>query len=231
MKIAFISDIHSNLQALEAVISEIKKKYRTDYLVCPGDLVGYGPNPNEVCELLRGRKNFIAVKGNHDEAVLTGETRGFNRIAAKAVEWTRDHITDENLEFLNSLPNFKPLLLDKFKVFICHGSPRDYLDDYIYPNASEDLLKEFLEKTEANVVVVGHTHVSFYKEIGVRLFLNAGSVGQPRDGNEKACYVYMDTDRNEIKTNRVGYDIDKVNVRIKNSRLPNSLGNRLYYGV
>lgn len=231
MKIAFISDIHSNLQALEAVLSEIEKKYNPDYLVSPGDLVGYGPNPNEVCDLLKERDDFIAVKGNHDEAVLSGDTAGFNRIAAKAVNWTRDHIIDKNLDFLNSLPNYKPLLLDGFKVFVCHGSPRDYLNDYIYPDTPEDLLKGFLERTEANILVDGHTHVPFYKEFGRKLFLNAGSVGQSRDGNEKACYAFMNTDKNEIKIHRVEYEIDKVNVRIKNSSLPNSLGNRLYYGV
>lgn len=229
MYVSVISDIHSNLPALKAVLEEVEKE-NPDYILCLGDIVGYGAEPNEVCEELRGMDNLIAVRGNHDHAVLTEDVEGLNEQAAEVAEWTREEIGRENLEFLDSLKNYRALELDGLHVFAAHGSPDDYLDEYVHEDTPEERFERFFDETKAHMIATGHTHMPFVKEVGVRLFLNAGSVGQPRDRDRRACYVMMDTEEPSVTIERVPYDVEEAAEAIINSGLPDQLGERLYYG-
>lgn len=232
MKVVVISDIHSNFVALEAVMVDIDEKFEEiDFYLNVGDIIGYGPYPNEVCDLLKGLNNLISVKGNHEEALITGDTSGLISVASEAIEWTNKNISNKNLSFLKKMNEYEALKLNGFKVFLVHGSPRDYLHEYLRPDFSDELYKWFLKDTDADLIVTGHTHVSFVKEFGRKLVMNAGSVGQPRDGNPASCYAVLDTEKPEIKFHRVNYNVDKVMEKVNEVGLPETFGNRLYYGV
>lgn len=229
MKLAVIADVHSNLQALGAVLQRIQE-IEPEHTLCLGDVVGYGANPNEVVQRLKDLENLICVKGNHDEAVLGGKVRKMNPQASEAVRWTIEEIKNRNLEFLEDLDEYKALNFDNLSFFLAHGSPDDHLDEYIYEGVSEEKLKQFFEKTEAHTILLGHTHMPFVKEIGVKTLLNPGAVGQPRDKDRRGSYAVIDTDEMEIKINRVSYDVEAAAEAIKRTGLPDSLGERLYYG-
>jgi len=229
MLVGVISDIHSNMAALSQVLEELGRK-NPDYILCLGDIVGYGPQPNQVCEELRGKEKVIAVKGNHDQAVLSGETERLNEAATQAVEWTRERIDESNLHFLGSLNEYEALEFDQFHVFAVHGSPRDYLNEYVYEDTPEEELESMFEEAKAHLIATGHTHIPYVREVGTRLFMNAGSVGQPRDRDRRASYVVIDTEERSVNIQRVAYDVEQTAGSIKSSRLPDSLGERLYYG-
>jgi putative phosphoesterase len=230
MLVIILGDVHANLPALQAVLKDIKKFGKVDYILHPGDLVGYGPNPNEVCELAAGLKNFISVLGNHDRAVLDKNYEGFNPVAREAIEWTAKELTKKNIDWIGKIPKFRALKLDFLNVFLVHGSPRNYLDEYVYPDTPPDTLLEFLRMTEAHVIVLGHTHIPFLREFGNKIILNVGSVGQPRDRDPRACYAVLDTEKLKISFVRVEYDIDQTARSIRVAGLPGSLADRLYYG-
>lgn len=229
MKLAVIADIHSNLQALEAVLSEIQEQ-NPDYVLCLGDVVGYGASPNEVVQKLKKLDKLICVKGNHDEAVLGGKVRKMNPQASEAVKWAIQRLDDENLDFLRGLEEYETLEFDGLNCFLVHGSPDDHLNDYIYENVSEDRLEHFFRETGARLILLGHTHVPSVKELGKKTLLNPGAVGQPRDRDRRASYATIDTERMGIQINRVPYDINATAEAIKRTKLPDSLGDRLYYG-
>ena len=156
MKIAVISDIHSNLEALEAVIAALPE---FDELFCLGDLVGYGPQPNEVVERLRQLKPSIVLAGNHDHAVVTGNVQDFSPHAAEAVEWTRERIKPQNRDYLAALLPYAKLEGGGLALALYHGSPRDPLTEYIFPGISNESARGLIEKSGASVVMLGHTHM------------------------------------------------------------------------
>jgi len=227
MRIAFISDIHSNLEALQAVLDDIKKE-RVKHIYCLGDIVGYGANPNEVIELLK-KLNIPSVQGNHDFAVPDlKDFNKFNQYAQVALKFTQKVLKTENKEFLKNLPETNTLTTVGLTFFFAHGSPDDPHWEYIFPTTPEVRLKKFLEKYD--VVVLGHTHIPFYKKFGRKLIMNPGSVGQPRDGIPEASYAIIDTEIMQIVNNRVEYDIDTAARKIITSKLPFYLGDRLHTG-
>lgn len=220
VKMAVISDIHSNLPALEAVLEEVKGMR----IFCLGDLVGYNPFPSEVIELLV-KRDIPSIMGNHDNAVLTGDTSWLNPVAASAIEWTIDALTEENMEYLKGLPIFHE---DEF--YAVHGSPREPLEEYVYPDYPADVLESFFVYTKRRAIGLGHTHVPFKTSFGEKLIFNPGSVGQPRDLDPRAAYAIFDSDNNEVEINRVSYDIEIVSNAIKKAGLPKILAERLPLG-
>ncbi|MBU1767989.1 MAG: metallophosphatase family protein, partial [Candidatus Omnitrophica bacterium] len=195
MKFAIISDIHSNLEALEAVLSRIRN---VDKIICLGDIVGYGPNPNECIDLIRNQENLVCIAGNHDKAAVgIMDMTNFNRNAKDAMLWTKITLTDENKEYLKALP----LTLDIPEFQIVHGSLVNPLEEYI-TNLAE--ASPTLQKMEKPILFVGHSHAPLYigqKEDGMiegkklkdkdsvdtklfkKIIINVGSIGQPRDGD------------------------------------------------
>ncbi len=231
MLIALISDIHSNLEALEAVWREVK---RADAILCMGDLVGYGASPDEVVEFVRARMKkrlFLCVRGNHDNAIAFGAEWGFNPYAREAVRWHQRVMKRENLEFLRRLPVRQLFTDDTGRSYlIIHGSPRAPLDEYLFPWYPEGEFKAVLSYVRQDDLIVGHTHVPMLVELGDRRIINPGGVGQPRDGDWRAAYAFIDTETGEITFRRVEYDVQKAAQKIIEAGLPRFLAERLYDG-
>ena len=229
MRIVAFSDIHSNLEALNAIFSQIEK-INPDILICAGDIVGLGPNPNEVSDIIKRQSNLVIVKGDFDDAVATGNTLGFDNISRKTIEWTREKITQQNLEFLKSLPTLEARKFGDYNFLIVHGSPIDHLKGYVYEDVSNEELRYYFKKTKAHVILVGHTHMPFIKKLEGKYIFNLGSVGQPRDRNNKASFGIINIEKNRIKLDlkRIKYDIKKTIEKIESAGLPKELGERLH---
>ncbi len=222
MKIGLISDIHGNLVALEEVLKHLN---HCDMIYCAGDVVGYYPFPNEVIELFKDHE-IRSVMGNHDYAVVTGDFFGFNAYAREAGEWTREHLSEDNLDWLMSLP----LSIETEWFNIYHGMPAEdlrALEEYIFPD--DPRIEYSLEELEKNIVV-GHTHIQFVRWHKGLFFANPGSVGQPRDGDPRSAFAIYDTEKNEIKLRRVEYNIQEVYEAVIEAGLPEFLGERLFRG-
>ena len=242
MRVAVVSDIHGNRQAFEAVLADIGRE-GADEMWCLGDLVGYGADP-DACVQLAAQHAAICLAGNHDLAV-TGElsVEEFSRGAEVAARWTREVIAPENLAFLEALEPFG----HAEGVGLYHASPRDPIWEYVL---SALLAEMCLDTAAERVCLIGHSHValSFVREEGdiatgerrldadeVDLahgewLLNPGSVGQPRDGDPRAAWLLLDTDRPSAVWRRVEYDIAGAAAAIRRARLPDSLAERLGYG-
>ncbi len=233
MKYAIISDIHSNLEALQKALSIIDGK-NVDEIICLGDVVGYGANPNECVNIVRSRCSTI-VLGNHDAAALdTSLAHDFNVIARKAVVWTAEHLTEESKAFLSSLP----MVERKENILFVHSSPQspeawDYIID------SDDAVSA-IGHFEEKICFIGHTHVPGIfsyrgraKSITMndKYLVNVGSIGQPRDGNPKLAFGIFDSTAWEYELFRSQYDIQKAAEKIYAAKLPEELGNRLMYGM
>ena len=230
MRYAVISDIHSNLDALEAVVDEIPKGIP---ILCLGDVVGYGAQPNEVVEVIQRLRPLVVLLGNHDYAVVTGDVGGFSTYAATGITWTRKHITAANMQFLSTLHSEAHLELDHIPVGLYHGSPRDSLFEYIYPEISDEEVESLINESKCKVVLLGHTHVPMRFHAKGRMLANPGSVGQPRDGNPKASVGFLTVSggKCELEHTRVGYDVESAAEKIRQSGLPVFLASRLYEGT
>ncbi|MDP1677923.1 MAG: metallophosphoesterase family protein [Bacteroidota bacterium] len=233
MKIAIISDIHGNLEALNAVLAKIDD-LNIQSIYCLGDIVGYGPSPNECVELIRSR-NIPSIAGNHDKAV-TGELsiESFSQMAKAGVLWTKSIITEENEEYLLNLP----YSIQEHDIVFVHSSP-DHPEEFRYLLSPEDARESF-DYFSNPLCVVGHTHrpVVFCEDYTTKeirrdkkFIVNVGSVGQPRDGNWKACFIIMDTEQYTIEFIRVEYDVETVHKKIKAIGLPQKLADRLLAGM
>jgi putative phosphoesterase len=224
LRIALIADIHSNLLALEAVLDTLRKK-NVQKVLNAGDIIGYGPRPNEVVDLVR-RAGLLSIRGNHDHAILVGEYGWFNESAAATAKWTAEIIEDSNLEYLNRLKREEVIRIDGKVIGMFHGSPDDP-DEYVL-DASRG--GELLQNSNYDVIFCGHTHSPVQVRIGKRLFINPGSVGQPRDGNPDASFSILDLDTMESETVRVGYDVSAVQGDMLDKGLPRFLSSRLSEG-
>jgi putative phosphoesterase len=229
MRVAVFSDIHSNLEAFTEVL---RSAGSVDRYLCLGDIVGYGANPNEVIQLIKQHK-MLAIKGNHDEAVLTGIAEGFNATAASAVEWTSGNIRPESLGFLQKLPIQLDTQLGEVHVHMVHGSPEEPLEEYIYPDESPSRLESFLTLTKADLLLLGHTHIPMNIPLTKGRVLNPGSVGQPRDRDPRASYAILEIEGQSIECShhRVAYDIEKAAGKIREAGLPSFDAERLYEGL
>jgi diadenosine tetraphosphatase ApaH/serine/threonine PP2A family protein phosphatase len=249
MRLALISDIHSNLPALEAVLAAIDER-ELGTVWCLGDVVGYGADPDACTELVRERCELCLV-GNHDLAVL-GEidVSTFSPAAEAAVEWTREECKAATTEFLQGLEPAN----DDGEVGLYHASPRNPVWEYVL---SVDAAAECMAMQAHRVCFIGHSHVALHYtapangdaaslvdsasgsaaaggtriELGEgRWLVNPGSVGQPRDGDARAAWLVLDTDEWTAEYHRVEYDIDRAAAAIAAAGLPDQLGARLYVG-
>ncbi len=247
MRYLLVSDIHSNLEALEVCLKLSQGKY--DEALCLGDLVGYGPNPNEVIEKVRGLAKVI-IRGNHDKACSgLDDAAEFNPFARLATAWTREALTPEHFEYLRSLPS-GPVIMDGF--VLAHGSPLDE-DEYILGPAQALPL---LRSPETHIVCFGHTHYqggflltaagrfqsirlpsdpngltsTLPLEKSGRYLINPGSIGQPRDGDSRAAFAILDMDRRQVEFYRIKYDVAKTQAKMEKAGLPEPLSRRLGLG-
>jgi len=228
MKLGFISDVHSNIHALNCVL-EYGRKLAVDEWCCCGDIVGYNAFPGDCVSLIR-ENHILSVLGNHDWAVVTGDTSGFNPYGVSGVEYARKILTDEDKDFLKNYPQKMVIQRDGVSFFFVHGSPRDPLFEYVNPYVSDVLLQVFAEMVPAEIIILGHTHVPMERYLTDSVFLNPGSVGQPRDGNPDASFLVFDTEKKEGKHYRVSYDIQAAADAIRKNGLPEFLAQRLFDG-
>jgi len=241
---AVISDIHGNLEALEAVLEDVPDGVEEIY--CLGDVIGYGASPNECCESVRSYETPV-ISGNHDLAVtdLSTDLAWFNPVAAAAIEWTREQLTPDNAEFLRT----RPRMLQSEETLFVHGSVRDP-DEYILNGAVARANLAVLTADYPNVQVCffGHTHVktvvpspdgpssgshdTLDLTSGGPYLVNPGSVGQPRDGDTFASYVLVENTQDEtrIAYRFVEYDVEKAQDKIRAAGLPGMLADRLALG-
>jgi len=227
-KLAIVSDVHANLEAFEIVLAETEGLE----ILCLGDLVDYGANPNEVVELVR-RRGIRTVMGNHDWAAVSGDTSLFNARAAMSSIWTRAHLASLNLEFIRTLLPELRTPLEGVDAYFTHGSPDDRLWEYVDPRTHSDLFGFYLSKLGVGLIGLGHTHVPYvWKEKG-RVVFNPGSVGQPRDGDPRASFAVLSFDEQEVRVDirRVAYDIKKAASKIREAGLPESHATRLFSGT
>jgi diadenosine tetraphosphatase ApaH/serine/threonine PP2A family protein phosphatase len=241
VKVAVLSDIHANLRALEAVLAAIDAD-PPDELWCLGDVVGYGPKPNECCALMAARVPRC-LGGNHDLAVRgTIDLADFAGDAGTAARWTREALSRESLAYIESL---EPQGVGD-DVALFHGGARDPVWEYVLTD--EAALATF-RLTEQSLVLVGHSHVALEVALrdgqlegglapdgtevdlaGARWILNPGSVGQPRDGDPRAAYLVVDFEARRAHFHRVAYDIAKTQAEFREAGLPEMLGLRLQLG-
>lgn len=226
IKIALISDIHSNIEALKSVLQDIsERKIESKDIYCLGDLVGYGPRPNEVIELIK-EHNIETILGNYDEAVAFYlPTCGCNiesdidKIRSKnSLSWSAQHTSDKNKEFLREMEEQISLEIEGYKILLTHASPYS-INDYIYESEIEKQ-EEIAEELDEDIVIFGHTHYPYYKKIKDKIFINVGSVGRPKDGDSRACYCILELGEDiHVEFIRVPYDIEKVAKEIEQSEL------------
>lgn len=225
MKIAILADPHSNLVALQAVLAAAKRHSPEMYLLA-GDIVGYGPKPNEVVELAN-EIGATAVRGNHDQSVIDRDYSWMNQNAAEAARWTAGVITPRNLDRLTSLSDSELLEVDGKKIGLYHGSIES-MYDYVTDIGRAELM---LRQSDSDIVVCGHTHVPMRARAGDKIFINPGSVGQPRDGNPKASFVILDAKSLSVELVRVSYDIEATKREMTAAGLPRFLSERLSKGM
>jgi len=239
MRFAIFSDIHSNLEAFEAVLADARDNNCTDF-VCLGDVVGYNANPHECVERVR-EMDCPVVKGNHDEqASLLESSRDFNEMAEAAIQWTRDHLTEADKEWLRDL-KLQRQVRDFTIVHATLDTPEQW--GYVFNNL--DAAASFTYQ-HTPVCFFGHTHVpmAFIRDEGMqrrqidklriepgnKYFINVGSVGQPRDGDWRAAYCIYHIESNLVEQRRLEYDLETAQKKIIDAGLPRLLAERLALG-
>ena len=237
MKTAVISDVHSNIEALTAVFSELEDA-AIERVICLGDIVGYGADPEECLRLIKEKCDEV-VAGNHDCAVHDFEEHSLlNSYAAEAIDWTRSLLSDEWKSYLESLP----MKFEENNVVYVHSSPHKP-ENWSYIVSREDALHEF-RYFRGSAAFIGHSHKtgiychdgdSFDDEVMLkqnkRYIINVGSVGQPRDGNSNAAYAVYDETMKKVSIKRVEYDVEAAAGKIKEAGLPDFLSSRLTAGI
>jgi putative phosphoesterase len=256
MRIALFSDIHANLPALEAVLADMDKQH-LDAVYCLGDLVGYAPWPNEVVAEIRKRK-IPTIAGNYDEGVgLTSPECGCayktdteKTLGQQSIAFTNSMVTEETRQYLRMLPRqLRITFLDKsdeankIQMLLVHGSPRK-INEYLFEDRPEKNFLRMLEEAEADLLFFGHTHKPYHRRLAYELHgqiryrhaINIGSVGKPKDGDPRACYVILelkpDADLSNpegIRVNfiRVPYNVEQAAREVEASPLPNEFAQML----
>jgi predicted phosphodiesterase len=239
MRFAVLSDIHSNLEALDAVLADARAQGCTQF-VCLGDVVGYNANPSECVQRIR-ELDCPVVKGNHDEqASIAASTEDFNALAEEAISWTRDHLSVDDKAWLSDLP-FTQQVHDFTIVHATLDSPGNW--GYVFNDV--DAIASFTYQQTA-LCFFGHTHwpTAFADDgrvhrlmsgqitlaPGWKYFLNPGSVGQPRDGDWRAAYFIYDVEHNMVEQRRVRYDLATAQRKVREAGLPGRLADRLTAG-
>jgi len=253
MKIAFFSDIHANLPALEAVLTDIDKQ-RPDFVYCLGDLVGYNIWPNEVATVIRQR-GIPTLAGNYDEGIgLSSDDCGCayksdeeKANGAISIAYTNKVVEDHTRAYLRMLPRHISLEFqnhqEKIKLLMVHGSPRK-INEYLFEDRPEKSLMRILDAAQADIMLFGHTHKPYHRileynlngEKAFRHAINIGSVGKPKDGDPRACYAMMELDTSlslhdaasvSVQFIRIDYDVEKAAKAVEQSELPDAYAKAL----
>lgn len=233
-------DIHGNIAALEAVFEHMDDRGLGDDRYCLGDLVGYGTFPNEVIEFVRSR-SIPTIMGNYDQGVgndsddcgCAYQTEIEQRRGGRSIAWTNDAITEANRDYLASLRERIEFELGDLDVVLVHGSPRR-INEYLYEDRPDSSFERLLDLVQADVLVCGHTHLHYHKVLpSGRHMINAGSVGKPKDGDPRACYLVLRVSGGDLEAtfHRVDYDIEGMATAIEGSEMPNAFAEMLRAGA
>jgi len=260
MKIAFFSDLHGNLAALQAVLEDIDRR-EVDMAFCGGDLVGYGAFPNEVIDLLRLRQ-WPVIMGNYDQGVgqdaddcgCAYRDEVSRALGQRSMAWTKKRVTAGNKAYLRNLPTKIGLVINGKKILMVHGSPRR-INEYLFEDRLVSAVARLFQAEEAEVIICGHTHLPYIRgmiveesretgagpagQMSTRLLpgghfilINGGSVGKPKDGDPRASYALIDYQDGNWQNEiiRVGYDVETMARAIEQSGLPVEYAERLRLG-
>lgn len=227
MKIALFADVHSNLLGLQAVLADIRQR-DVDATYCLGDLVGYGPRPNEVIELLR-QEDIPTIMGNYDDAIgnmrfICGcdyKDEQAMKLGESSILWTKEHTSEENKAWLRQLPERLEFAAEGLKFLLVHGSPRQ-LNEYLFENTSEEVLAQFLVESKCDVLACGHTHLPYHKQVAGGHVVNVGSAGKPKHGNANVGYALMNVTEGNLTVEfiQVPYDFEQTASEIESVGLP-----------
>ena len=233
LRIAVFSDIHANILALNRVLHEIEKE-SFDVVYCLGDLVGYGPRPNETIETMKNAGIQI-VMGNYDDGV--GYERGDCGCAyvteeekldgKRSIEWTTEQVTLQNKEYLRTLHEKIEFKANGYRILLVHGSPRR-INEYLYEDRPVKSLQRMFESVDADIMICGHTHKPYHRIVNGTHIINDGSVGKPKDGDPRACYAAIELGNTiSVEFRRVEYPIAPVAKEIIESGLPRAFADAL----
>jgi putative phosphoesterase len=233
-RIAVITDIHGNLPALEAALARIEA-LGIDGVYCGGDLVGYGPQPNEVCALIQEHA-IPTIYGNYDYAIARDlddcgcayVTPHDREIGQRSVEWTLAHTDRAAKDFMRDLPFDLRLTVGERSVHLVHGSPRK-VNEYLFEDKPARLYDRLAAAEDADVLAFGHTHRPWVREHGGVLFVNCGSVGKPKDGDPRGAFAVLDArgGRLAVSIERAAYDADGVADAVRAAGLPGEFADKL----
>jgi putative phosphoesterase len=233
-RLAVITDIHANQAALEATLAEIERM-GADAVYCGGDLVGYGPRPNDVCALIE-EGGIPTIYGNYDYAIgrdledcgCAYVDRHDRAIGQLSVDWTLAHTSERSKAFMRELPFDLRLELAGRRIRLVHGSPRK-VNEYLFEEKRARTFERIAGLADADVLVFGHTHKPWVHEYGGVLFVNCGSVGKPKDGDSRAGFVVLEASGGEIDVTivRVTYDALAVAREMREVGLPDELAEKL----
>jgi putative phosphoesterase len=236
--VAVITDIHGNLPALQAALARIED-LGIGSVFCGGDLVGYGPHPNEVCSLMAARK-VPTIYGNYDYAIARGEedcgcayvTPQDRELGQRSVAWTLAHTSRESKEFMLGLPSELRLRIGTVAVHLVHGSPRK-VNEYLFEDKPARLYERLAVAEDDQVLVFGHTHKPWVHEYGGVLFVNCGSVGKPKDSDPRGAFAVLRPAAESVRVTieRVEYDADAVAREIRAAGLPGEFADKLVTGT
>jgi putative phosphoesterase len=237
MEIAILGDIHGNIEALKAAYKAARDE-SADMIYHLGDLGGYSPFVNEVVDFLI-EHDIEGVQGNYDETVANDrehcgckyEDPFQAEMASLGFEWTKKHASQKSKEYMKRLPFEIQFTVDAKRIIIFHASPKKN-NLYWYEDRPEKFFREMAEKVDADVLIYGHTHRPYRKDFDGKIFINAGSVGKPKDGDMRACLTLVEITGGDVKTEfiRVPYDIEKTASAIIESGLPPYFAEKLSEG-
>jgi putative phosphoesterase len=233
-RVAVITDVHANLPALEAVLEAIERT-GVDAVYCGGDLVGYGPHPNEVCRLIEAR-GIPTIYGNYDYAIgrdledcgCAYRDQHDRELGEQSVAWTLEHTDPRSKEFMRGLPFDLRFELGEKRVRLVHGSPRK-VNEYLFADKPARTFERIATGADCDVLVFGHTHQPWIREYGDVLFVNCGSVGKPKDGDPRASFALLQLDDGEFRASidRVEYDAEAVAREVTAAGLPSEYAEKL----
>jgi putative phosphoesterase len=233
-RVAVVTDIHANLPALQAALARIDD-LGIDRVYCGGDLVGYGPHPNEVCELIAER-GIPTIYGNYDHAIARDlddcgcayVTPHDRELGQRSVEWTLAHTDQTSKDFMRELPFDLRFALGDHELHLVHGSPRK-VNEYLFEDKPARLYERLAAAETADVLVFGHTHKSWVHDFGGVRFVNCGSVGKPKDGDPRGAFAVLVADPREprVTIERVAYDAEGVAAQVRDAGLPGEFADKL----
>ena len=237
-QVAIFGDIHANLPALEAGLANMEARQLSTRF-CLGDLVGYGVSPNQVVEVIRAARTPTLL-GNYDQGVGNSSddcgcaytSKAAEALGKRSIAWSNQHTSPEHKAFLRALPRHIPIELGDLKVLLVHGSPRR-VNEYLYEDRPDRSLERLLDLAEVDVLVCGHTHKPYHRVLpSGRHVVNAGSVGKPKDGDPRACYVVL-TEAGELNVEfvRVPYDVEAAARAIEDTSMPDEFAAMLRAGT